>query len=319
MKTSFFQRAAGFAAVAMALALSRPCLADEPPLEERVAALEREVAALRQRVAELEGRSSAPAESVSAKASPNLAEVFLDDPLGPDLREAAKRGDVVALNKLLNQAVPADARDDEGTTALHWAALQGHLAATEALLEGGAEVDGRDSRGFTPLMFASWMWPGTEENLQEVESLIAQGVTRLASQEDADLLTTLGVEQEAVAALLLDNGADIQAANRDGETALLLAADRGLGNMVRLLLDRGADPNLSDRSGDTPLIRAIRMDNMPEAEALLDRGADPSLENHQGETGFSLALHGGHYALSQRLAAQLDERRKTADPAKDGW
>jgi ankyrin repeat protein len=53
---------------------------------------------------------------------------------------------------------------------------------------------------------------------------------------------------EAVA-LLLDAGAPIDARDRRGRTALMIAAERGHAEIVELLLARGADRALADKDG----------------------------------------------------------------------
>ena len=50
----------------------------------------------------------------------------------------------------------------------------------------------------------------------------------------------------------LDKGADIQAVEVDGQTALHLAAQAGRKEAVALLIARGADTKAKDKSGDTP-------------------------------------------------------------------
>jgi hypothetical protein len=289
---------------ALVLAVAGPSLADEPSLEKRVAALEREVIMLRARVAELEAaQKPKPAEYIPATVS------------RPPLREAAIRGDAAKIRELLAEGAPVDQRDNQQSTALHLSALQGHLEATRILLDAQADPNARDDRGFTPLMFAAWMWPATAENARLAQEDLARGRLRLATQADRDLLMNLGADQEAVAHLLLDRGADIDAQNRDGETALILAADRDLLNMVKALLDRGADINHQDKRGETALTRAARMDNAEVVALLLERGADPALENKRGQTALSIALHSGHYDLAPMLSAAADARRQTAEPA----
>jgi ankyrin repeat protein len=55
---------------------------------------------------------------------------------------------------------------------------------------------------------------------------------------------------------LLDAGAKVNAANNDGETALMLAASNGIINNVRALIMAGADVNARDKQGKTALMLA---------------------------------------------------------------
>ena len=53
--------------------------------------------------------------------------------------------------------------------------------------------------------------------------------------------------------VLLDNGADVNAQQKEGGTALWNATRQGYVDMVKLLLDRGADVRVKVKDGATPL------------------------------------------------------------------
>jgi ankyrin repeat protein len=74
--------------------------------------------------------------------------------------------------------------------------------------------------------------------------------------------------------LLLEYGADVNARSDDGRTAILVATGRvGAAPIVRLLLDYGANP--SDDSPDTnPLFASARIGDAEMIQLLLDRGVD---------------------------------------------
>jgi ankyrin repeat protein len=57
--------------------------------------------------------------------------------------------------------------------------------------------------------------------------------------------------QEETAQVLLDLGADINAVDDDGMTALIRAARCGHETLVKMLLSRGADPTVKDKKGWT--------------------------------------------------------------------
>ena len=56
---------------------------------------------------------------------------------------------------------------------------------------------------------------------------------------------------------ILEDGADINATDEDGNTALSMAVINAQYDVVELLLDNGADINTKNVDGDTPLIHAI--------------------------------------------------------------
>ncbi|MEZ4417673.1 MAG: ankyrin repeat domain-containing protein [Gemmatimonadota bacterium] len=95
-------------------------------------------------------------------------------------------------------------------------------------------------------------------------------------------------EREAVRALL-SRGADVNAAQGDGMTALHWAAERGDAELARLLLEAGAEVGTATRNGAyTPLHLAARVGDAATVRALLDAGADVRAAT---TTGGALPLH----------------------------
>jgi ankyrin repeat protein len=72
---------------------------------------------------------------------------------------------------------------------------------------------------------------------------------------------------------LLGRGANANARDETGSTALMEAALNADANMVRLLLDHGADVDAENRSGATALLWALH--DRQKVQLLLDHGADP--------------------------------------------
>ena len=83
----------------------------------------------------------------------------------------------------------------------------------------------------------------------------------------------------------LDNGADVDARNENGWTALMLAAKHVRKKCLTLLLDRGADVNARNDDGRTPLMVVATETLIPEfMTILLDQGADINALDDDGYT-----------------------------------
>jgi ankyrin repeat protein len=109
---------------------------------------------------------------------------------------------------------------------------------------------------------------------------------RLAS-ELIELIATAGEDARDDVGRLIRAGADINAMDTEGRTALILAAAHGHQTTVRLLLDAGADTNVVDNSGRTPLMWAALSGYVDIVQALTDAGAT---FNGQDDPAWQLTL-----------------------------
>lgn len=70
-------------------------------------------------------------------------------PAMPTLHTAADKGDLSAVQSLLAQGVPVNARDSLGRTPLMVAVLGGHQSLVVALMDAGGDADLRDNAGLS--------------------------------------------------------------------------------------------------------------------------------------------------------------------------
>lgn len=79
---------------------------------------------------------------------------------------------------------------------------------------------------------------------------------------------------------MLGRGANVNAQDREGNTALLDAAQIGFSDGAAELLSLGATPDLANNRGETPLIIATQARDINTVRALLQYGADPRVQDH---------------------------------------
>jgi ankyrin repeat protein len=86
--------------------------------------------------------------------------------------------------------------------------------------------------------------------------------------------------------------ADLDAANLDGQTALMIAATGQTEFVARhfqTLLEHGANIYLRDHFGQSALMYAVKANNIHAAELLIDAGADITIRDNNGYSALSLS------------------------------
>ncbi|KAL9096725.1 MAG: hypothetical protein Q9165_001213 [Trypethelium subeluteriae] len=131
----------------------------------------------------------------------------------------------------------------------------------------GGNVDAKDSRGLTPL-FEAAQW-----------------------------------SQLLVMRLLIENGANTESEDKEGQTLLLFALKRKFRGLVKFLLDTpGTRANLRDRDNNTPLILAASNGDAESVELLLRTGrAEPNAKDVNSITALIEAADRGFTNIAKRL------------------
>jgi ankyrin repeat protein len=104
--------------------------------------------------------------------------------------------------------------------------------------------------------------------------------------------------------------------DRDGNTPLLIAAERGWEPGVTALLAKKANVNLANSGGVTPLIRAVQVHDIEIVRALLDAGADPDKADFGG--GLSARDYARQEARYPTIAKLLADAPKVKTRAVAG-
>ena len=128
-------------------------------------------------------------------------------------------------------------------------------------------------------------------NTTEVRSLLEKGVDVNAVGEDNGnaLMSAINAENEAMALLLLEMGADVNSEYR-GAYPLHKASMFGLEAVVRLLLEKGAEVDIRSNEDETPLQVAANFGHGTILRVLLENGADINVKGLHGTSALQTAV-----------------------------
>ena len=231
--------------------------------------------------------------------------------------------DVYAKNRVY-------AKDRNGNTPLHWAAQNGYTDVVQVLIGNGADVFAKDRNGNTPLHWAisnghtdlvdilretekmqveAVLYRGADWSYIDVEKVnrwIETGgdVNAKVGLGDVPLVQQAIKKNVQIAQLLLDNGADANAKDNNGNTLLHITVGVRIPTstpltlaQAQLLLDNGADVNTKDNNGNTPLHKVISRTDLSFRGAiaeliqlLLDNGADVNTKDNNGNTPLNMVI-----------------------------
>src|SRR5690348_9196521 len=110
----------------------------------------------------------------------------------------------------------------------------------------------------------------------------------LIAADSRDLFLAIRNGDHAQVSKLLRGGAEVNAADADGTTALMHSVLESDVKMMKLLLDSGADVNAKNALDSTALMYAAV--NFEKARLLLDHGARVNVKSRTGATPMSVAV-----------------------------
>lgn len=141
-------------------------------------------------------------------------------------------------------------------------------------------------------------------DIEAVKKELAAGANVNAPEADGTsaLLWAAYQSSPELVQLLLKAGADVNAANSFGVTPLLQAARYGDAATISELLKAGADLKKAERDGETPLMAAARAGSVAAVKSLIEHGADVNArESLQDETALMWATADGHLDVVDAL------------------
>jgi ankyrin repeat protein len=218
---------------------------------------------------------------------------------GRPIRFAVSRNDLKVVQILSSYGARVDTVETKNI--LHLATEHASQEMVQFLLEKGVPVNNTDDRSQTALHLVVGKWSYLNLNYDDV----------------------------TIAGILLEAGADIDAADCDGKTVLIRAAARRRTRLVHFLLGKGANVHARDHRHLTALYVATGMDMSRQIcgptrdtskmyrvlQALLDAGADINAKCGPQKTMLITACLGKHY----RLVSFLVDRGAISIPGDGPW
>ena len=211
---------------------------------------------------------------------------------------------------LINHGADVNRQNKDQSSPLLLATMYGTSQATEILLIQKADINLKDAQGNTPLHLSS-----SYKQLEKTELLLKYDpvvdMRNLAGNTPLHL-AVVNRDSEKIIAVLLNNGANIAAADSTGKNALLMATSSERGT-AEMLLKKGADIRSQDSDGNTVLhypLQIVLMSRpylpiiMDKLKMYMEYGADPDIKNKQGKSAMDMANEIGDKALIELFSAK---------------
>ncbi len=175
------------------------------------------------------------------------------------LHAAAQRGDVAQIARLLKGGAAIDATDGAGRTPLHVATFARQPAAVRALMEAGANHARLEQGRYDAVTIAAVA--DDEDTLRTLLTLGASAKLTTSRYDGTALIAAAHLGHDGVVRQLIAAGAPLDHVNNLHWTALIESIVLGDGGTrhqatLKALVEAGANLQLADRNGQTPLMLA---------------------------------------------------------------
>jgi ankyrin repeat protein len=216
--------------------------------------------------------------------------------------KAVENGRVDKVKHYISKNVDINKKSILDETALMIATQHNQIEIVKLLIEEKADLNAVDSHGVSALIMA------VIYQKKDIAKLLIQAEADVNYEDQGPLHWAVCFgEQTEIIKILLDKGINLK--ERNG--SLIIAASNGYIATVKLLLEAGAEINAQNRIGKTALMEAASAGNLETVKMLLQAEADISLVDENKKTALFYAKDEGHIDVVDFLI------RAGADDAED--
>ncbi|GAB0189752.1 palmitoyltransferase ZDHHC13 [Grus japonensis] len=214
---------------------------------------------------------------------------IVEDPSICDIVKATQYGIIERCKELVEAGYDVRQPDRENVTVLHWAAINNRQELVKYYISKGAIVDqlGGDLNS-TPLH-----WAIRQGHLPMVMLLLKCGAdpSLIDGEGFSSIHLAVLFQHMPIVAYLISKGQNIDTTDFNGQTPLMLSAQKVIGpEPTRFLLKFNPSLNAVDNvQKNTALHWAITSGNTSAVDLLLEAGASLDIKNIKGETPLDLA------------------------------
>ncbi|MBR1601255.1 MAG: ankyrin repeat domain-containing protein [Alphaproteobacteria bacterium] len=202
-----------------------------------------------------------------------------------NVKNAIKNNDIEAMETFIAQGFDVNSRDKDGNTPLYIALRQKRLEIAKKMIDAGADVNAPSAQnGMTPLIIATSMADRLQIKATEIMNS-SEGYAQSRANEiklKKYIMHQMNIAQKMLI-MLIEQGADINQETPMGTPLISAVSNAWNTDLIDILIKSGANVNARDRKGRTALFYGEIFGGDTISTKLLAAGADVDIKDNSGK------------------------------------